>query len=125
MIRIALPLHPKSGTTLDLTAPVIVCDHCGKFIDKDRPGNLLWGRDDPVQFHVHKACDYAFRHVPWSRDIDEWLAQLLYNYNHPLQVDGGVDVTLPWTGDVFHVYRWKLDGSPSLEQVVALLLELI
>lgn len=110
MIRLSLPLDPKSGKRLDISCPVIVCDHCGRFIDKDHPGNLLWADGDPKQFHVHKACDHAFKHVHLSRDIDEWLAQLANNYTNPLQRPGGIEVTL-YSGSVFRVSRWELEGD--------------
>ncbi len=108
MIRLALPVDPGDGKTLlDLSCPVIVCDACGQFIDKDHPGNLLWEYDGPAQHHVHKACDSAFRHLPLSRDISEWLTQLVYNYTHPLQKPGGVEVTL-YSGSTFRVREWRV-----------------
>ncbi len=111
MIRLALPLDPADRKTLGLSCPVIVCDRCGEFIDNERPGNLLWHWDRPEQYHVHKACDGNLHHaLPMSRDIDEWLAQLVHNYEHPIQKPGGVEVTLS-TGSAYRVRDWCLEGS--------------
>lgn len=111
MIRFALPLDPDTWDRLDLVCPVVVCDHCGEFIDKNRPGNVLWSPDKPEQRHAHQACDQAFGDVPFSRDIGEWLGQLVGNYEHPLQRPEGVELRHE-NGDTYLVTRWELEGDP-------------
>lgn len=99
MIDRACPQHPEEGYAMDLACPVILCDACGRVIDKDHPGNILWhfGRaSDPR--HVHKgACDRAVdpKRNAASAEIEEWVQQLAYNYANPI-LNG--DITLPMTG---------------------------
>lgn len=114
MLANVYPLHPQSGRRLDMRCPVVVCDACGTVIDADRPGNLLWHHEPPLDgpagpFHVHKAraCAAPFDEVPLSQEIGTWLAQLVRNHDDPLEVPGGRDITLPYTGDTFRVTEWE------------------
>lgn len=114
MIANAYPLHPKTGRRLDMRCPVIVCDSCGDVIDADRPGNLLWHHEPPLDgpagpFHVHKAreCAAPFDEVPLSQEIGDWLAQLVRNHDDPLEVPGGQDLDL-FSGDTVHVTEWEV-----------------
>lgn len=99
MIDRAYPQHPDKGYAMDLACPVILCDACGRVIDKDHPGNVLWhhGRDYDQRF-VHKgACDRAVdpNRDALSAEVSEWVEQLAYNYANPI-LNG--DITLPMTG---------------------------
>lgn len=109
MIANVYPLHPERGYRLDLRCPVVVCDACGEVIDTDHPGNLLWGDEAGQSHHVHKArpCASAYDGVPLSQEIGQWLAQLVRNHDEPLDLPGGRDVTLPFTGDTFRVTEWE------------------
>jgi hypothetical protein len=80
--------HPDGEP--DLTCPVITCDHCSQQITAAAPGNLLWHPDDEgasaTLFQVHKKCDRSFSagkpHF-YSRELEEFLAQLATNYHEP------------------------------------------
>lgn len=109
MITNAYPLHPEKGYRLDLRCPVVACDTCGDVIDAAHPGNRLWS-DDSRSAHVHKAweCAAGYRDVPHSEEIGAWLARLVRNHDDPLVVPGR-DLTMPDTGDTFHVTDWEIE----------------
>lgn len=61
-----------------ITCPVISCDYCGEQITGT--GNVLWIEPDKLIF-CHKRCDRfdkAQRYL--SRELDEFLSQLVNNY---------------------------------------------
>lgn len=116
MIRFARPLDPETWDRLDVLCPVVVCDHCGEFIDKNRPGDVLWSPDKPEQYHVHQSCNDAFEHSPFASDIGEWLTRLAQHYDHPLLKPEGVELRHD-DGSVYRVTRWEFEGD--LRQVVA------
>lgn len=98
MITLVLPMHPD-GFAFDLSCPVVLCDVCGLPIDKAAAGNVLWWeqewaivpRPDGVStgrlYFVHKGrCDRTLDpgSDAFSREMDEFMAQLARNYAEPI-----------------------------------------
>jgi hypothetical protein len=74
--------------------PVVVCDQCGKRIDKAEKGNALWGEgpkhslfNDGQFYCAHKECNLVFeashplpKNLAWaSNGLEVFLAYLLDN----------------------------------------------
>lgn len=101
MITLVTPLNAR-GQGRDLLCPVVLCDLCDEPLDKEHPGDVLYDHcDQYVQQHVHRACCPTLP-PGWSwRGMDEFLAQLVRNYDDPLvgaTLDDGFTVVALETG---------------------------
>jgi hypothetical protein len=47
-----------------VTAPVVLCDHCGEQIEEATDGNYQWRPEDgKTVYFTHKPCCRAFEHT--------------------------------------------------------------
>jgi hypothetical protein len=104
-----ITLVDRNGPPEALTCPAVICDDCGEPINARGPvgGLAVWipatGHDDRPTVNalafVHKgACDRAWsagkRHA-YSRDLDEFMAQLSHNFANPFTAEPGVEYVAP------------------------------
>jgi hypothetical protein len=105
----------RNGPPSGLTCPAVICDVCGGPINArpepanaEKAGLVLWdpkpytyvdGRPTATEYaYVHKgACDRTYsagRHL-FSRRLDDFMAQLAYNYTHPFTAEPDVEYIAP------------------------------
>ncbi len=116
----------RNGPPAAMHFPAIICDVCGEPIDTSRAhgvddgeemhGWVLWNPTYPNEderpvitcfLFVHggscnRKADAAHDHHHYSRGLDRFLENLMYNFQHPFEEDPNVKYVAPKPS------RWRL-----------------